>query len=113
MPRVPEADRITVDDVGCIGDGILLVSLRFGYMERPDLPAALRLLDHAVTEGTLDLDNASYFLPRVEVVAGSEPTMAPFRKRLYIAITHMKADAAGFFTLPPDRTVIIGSQFAV
>ncbi len=113
VPRVPEADRITVDNLGRVGDGIVLVSLRFGYMERPDVPAALRLLDPAVTEGTLDLDNASYFLSRVEVVAGSEPTMAPFRKRLYIAITHMKADAAGYFKLPPDQTVIIGSQFAV
>ncbi len=111
VPRVPAADRISVEDLGeC---GILVVTVRFGYMERPDVPAALQLLG-PVTEATdVDIDQASYFLSRVEVVAGPEPTMAPWRKRLFIAITHMKADAAGYFRLPSDRTVIIGARVEV
>jgi KUP system potassium uptake protein len=111
VPRVPAGDRITVDDLGA--DGIFVLSVRFGYMERPDVPAALRLLDPSLAQGAIDIDHASYFLSRVEVVAGPEPTMAPWRKRLFIAITHMKTEAAGYFGLPLDRTVIIGSRVEV
>jgi KUP system potassium uptake protein len=113
VPRVPDAERITVDDLGYRDDGIFFVSARYGYMERPDVPAALRLVDPIDTEGRIDLDNASYFLSKVDLVAGPKRTMAPWRKRLFIAISHMTADAAGYFGLPLDRTVIIGARIEV
>ena len=39
--------------------------------------------------------------------------MAPWRKRLFIATSHITADAAGYFGLPLERTVIIGSRIEV
>jgi len=45
VPRVPDSERITVDDLGNANDGIIFVSARFGYMERPNVPAVLRLVD--------------------------------------------------------------------
>ncbi len=113
VPRVPAEQRITVDDLGYRDDGIYFVSARYGYMERPDVPAALRLVDPIDTEGRIDLDNASYFLSKVDLAAGTQPTMAPWRKRLFIAISHMTGDAAGYFGLPLDRTVIIGARVEV
>lgn len=86
---------------------------RYGYMERPDVPAALRLVDPAETEGRIDIDNASYFLSKVEVVAGPKPTMALWRKRLFIATTHMAGDSPGYFGLPLERTVIVGARIEV
>lgn len=112
VPRIQPDDRIRVDDLGH-DDGIFFVSLRYGYMERPNVPEALRMLDPSVTEGGIDLDGATYFLSKVDVVAGDGSTMAPWRKRLFIAISHMTADAAGYFGLPLDRTVIIGSRIEV
>ena len=113
VPRVPDDQRITVDDLGYRHDGIFFVSVRYGYMERPDVPAALRLVDPIDTEGRIDLANASYFLSKVDLIAGPQPTMAPWRKRLFIAISHMTGDAAGYFGLPLDRTVIIGARVEV
>ena len=113
VPRVPADQRTTVDDLGRSDDGIFFVSIRYGYMEQPDVPSALRLVDPALTEGPIDLDHASYFLSKVDLIAGSEPTMAAWRKRLFIAISHMTADAAGYFGLPLDRTVIIGARIEV
>lgn len=113
VPRVPDDERITVDDLGYRDDGIFYVSAKFGYMEHPNVPAALRLVDPGLTEGRIDVDNASYFLSKVDIVAGPEPTMAPWRKRLFIAISHTTADAAGYFGLPLERTVIIGSRIEV
>lgn len=113
VPRVPANQRIVVDDLGYTDDGITHVSARFGYMERLDVPGALALLDPAATEGRLQLDQASYFLSKVELRCGNEPTMAPWRKRLFIATSYIAADAAEQFALPRDRTIIMGAQIDV
>lgn len=39
--------------------------------------------------------------------------MVPWRKRLFIATSLVTADAAGYFILPSDRTVIVGSRMEV
>lgn len=113
VPRVPDSDRISVDDLGVPDDGIIHVKAAFGYMERTDVPHALSLVDPAQTEGPLDLDRATYFLSRLELCQGDAPTMAPWRKRLFIATSYLTADAAAHFGLPLDRTVLIGSRLQV
>ncbi|GAA1368841.1 potassium transporter Kup [Catellatospora chokoriensis] len=113
VPRVPADERITVDDLGYTDDGITHVTARFGYMDNPDVPAALHTLDPALTEGQLDLDNASYFLSTIELRRGPAPTMASWRKRLFIATSYITADAAAHFDLPRDRTIIMGSHIDV
>ncbi|MFN0142267.1 MAG: potassium transporter Kup [Mycobacterium sp.] len=113
VPRVPDTERIAlVDDLGDHGDGMFLVVVRFGYMERPNVPQALRLVDNIPTGGPIDVDNASYFLTRIDLCASPEPTMAPWRKRLYIAISRVASDS-GYFKIPLDQAVIIGSRIEV
>jgi KUP system potassium uptake protein len=113
VPRVPAHQRIAVDDLGYHDDGITHVTARFGYMDTPDVPAALALLDPAATEGRLHLEEASYFLSTIELRRGKAPTMALWRKRLFIATSHITADAAEYFGLPRDRTIIMGSNIEV
>ena len=113
VPRVPAGQRVTVDDLGDPHDGITFVSARFGYMEAPNVPAALRTLDPADTEGRLHIDNASFFVSKIELQRGDAPTMAPWRKRLFIATSSIAADAAEHFALPRHRTVVMGSHIEV
>lgn len=113
MPHVPDTQRIQVDNLGHAGDGIIHVSAQFGYMDTPDVPAALRLLDPEETEGPISLDDASYFLSKIELAKGPTHTMAAWRKRLFIATSHITADAAEFLGLPRERTVIMGSRIDV
>jgi KUP system potassium uptake protein len=113
VPRVPDAERIVVDDLGYTGDGITHVSARFGYMDAPDVRAALRLLKPQDTEGEISVDDASYFLSKIELMRGPAPTMAVWRKRLFIATSYITADAAEYFGLSRDRTVIMGSRIDV
>ncbi|MGW4806750.1 potassium transporter Kup [Kitasatospora sp. NPDC004272] len=113
VPRVPVEERCAVDALGYGEDGIVHVTARYGYMETPDVPATLALLDPADTEGVLDLDRASYFLSKIELRRGKQPTMASWRKRLFIATSYITADAAEHFGLPRDRTVIMGSHIEV
>ncbi|MFE7800350.1 potassium transporter Kup [Nocardia sp. NPDC057440] len=113
VPRVPDAQRTEIDALGYGEDGIIHVTAHFGYMETPNVPHALRLLDPAQTEGPISVDGASYFLSKIELKKGSAPTMAPWRKRLFIATSYITADAAEYFGLPGERTVIMGSQVEV
>jgi KUP system potassium uptake protein len=110
VPRIPNSERMSHDDLGFRRDGIVHVVARFGYMEQPNVPHALSLLDPSETEGQIDLEHASYFLSKLDLCAGDAPTMAPWRKRLFIATSHITADAAAHFSLPLDRTVIVGSR---
>ncbi|MEV6839443.1 potassium transporter Kup [Streptomyces sp. NPDC051133] len=113
VPRVPADRRLVVDDLGYADDGIIHVTARFGYMETPDVPSTVALLEPARTEGPLRLDQASYFLSKIDLRRGKAPTMAPWRKRLFIATSYITADAAEYFGLPGDRTVIMGSHIEV
>jgi KUP system potassium uptake protein len=113
VPRVPEDKRVTINDLGYGDDGITHVTVKFGYMETPNVPSALGLLAPDATEGPLDLDTASYFLSKIELRRGMAPTMAGWRKQLFLATSHITADAAEYFGLPRDRTVIIGSHIEV
>ncbi|WP_327406427.1 potassium transporter Kup [Streptomyces sp. NBC_01288] len=113
VPRIPADRRIVVDGLGYADDGIIHVTARFGYMETPDVPATLAMLDPADTEGPLLLDQASYFLSTIDLRRGPAPTMAPWRKRLFIATSHITADAAEHFGLPRDRTIIMGWHIEV
>ena len=113
VPRVPVAERLVVDDLGFTDDGILHASARFGYMDDPNVPDVLRLLERTDTEVAISVDDASYFLSTIELRRGDEPTMPRWRKRLFVATAQIAADAAEHFGLPRDRTVIMGSQIEV
>ncbi|HEY5854650.1 MAG TPA: potassium transporter Kup [Aldersonia sp.] len=113
VPRISDQQRTAVDVLGYAEDGIVHVTAYVGYMERPDVPGALRLLDPAQVEGPIAVDDASYFLSKIELKKGPAPTMARWRKRLFIATSHITADAAEYFGLPGEHTVIMGSRIDV
>jgi KUP system potassium uptake protein len=113
VPRVPDSERTEVDALGYAEDGLIHLTARFGYMEKPNILGVLRLLDPTQTEGTIAVDDASYFLSKLELTKGTTPNMARWRKQLFIATSYIAADAADYFGLPPDRTVVMGSRIEV
>jgi KUP system potassium uptake protein len=113
IPRVTDSERIEIDPLGDAHDGIIHVTARFGYMETPDVPHVLRLLDPARTEGLIAIDDASYFLSKIELTKGAEPTMPAWRRNLFIATSRLSSDGAEFFGLPQERTLIEGSRIEV
>jgi KUP system potassium uptake protein len=113
IPRVNDSERIEIDPLGHTHDGIIHVTARFGYMETPDVRRALRLLEPAQTEGLIAIDDATYFLSKIELTQGGAPTMSAWRTNLFIATSKLSADAAESFCLPRDRTLIVGSRIEV
>jgi KUP system potassium uptake protein len=113
VSHVASADRIVIDDLGYRDDGITHASARFGYMDQPNVPAVMRQLQDADLEFTFDLDGLSYFLSKIDLYRGDAPGLSRWRKSLFLATAHLTADAADYFGLPRDRTVVMGSRIEV
>jgi KUP system potassium uptake protein len=110
VPHVPAAERLTIDDLGYKDDRIIHVTARFGYMDHTNVPGLLPLIAKAEIESPLDDDKLSYFLSRIELHRGDTPGMSGWRKHLFLATSRVTADAAEYFELPRERTVIMGSR---
>ena len=113
VSHVASADRIVIDDLGYRDDGITHASARFGYMDRPNVPAVMRQLQEADLEFTFDVEGLSYFLSKIDLYRGDAPGLSRWRKTLFLATAHLTADAADYFGLPRDRTVVMGSRIEV
>ena len=113
VPYVTPDERLEIDELGYRDDGIAHLTASFGYMEQPDIPGTLRLAVERGLECPLEVDEASYFLSTIDLSVGDDPGMPRWRKRLFVATSHITADAAEYFGLPRDRTVIMGSVIEV
>jgi KUP system potassium uptake protein len=114
VPRVPPSERISIDDLGYRDDGISHATARFGYMERTDVPRLLRQIEqNEEIESPIEVKSASYFLSEVELLPGDDASMARWRRHLFLALARVSADAAEYFHLPRERTLIVGSRIYV
>jgi len=115
VPHVPVQERLTVDDLGYADDGIQHLSVRFGFSDAPDLPAALHqaCADGVFKDAVHDVANASYFISRGALRRTHAPGMRGWRKALFVALAHNATDPAAYFGLPAHRTVTMGSDVEV
>jgi len=110
VPHVPAAERLIIDPLGHSDDRITHVTARFGYMDDANVPYLVPLIRQADSESPLREGSVSYFLSTIEIHPGNTPGMSRWRKRLFIATAQITADAAEYFRLPRERTVIMGSR---
>jgi KUP system potassium uptake protein len=110
VPRVPDAERLEIDELGHKDDGITFVSAKHGYFEEFDVPALVRLIDMTGVECPLEVNEASYFLSKIELKPTDKPGMSRWRKELFLATAVITAEPADYFRLPREQTVILGSQ---
>jgi KUP system potassium uptake protein len=114
VPHVKPSDQITADDLGYNDDGIMHLTVRYGFFDTPDLPAAVA---KAATDGLIpfevNADEVSYFLSRGALRRTDGAGMSRWRKQLFIVLAHNAGDPAEFFGLPRNQTVIMGSDVDV
>ena len=107
-PRADPDNRVTVKPLPL---GAFLVKAKFGYMEQPDVPAALRACE--LLGLSIDPAQASYFLGR-RVIRASVKSALPFwQQRIFIMLTNQSARAIDFFQIPPARVVELGMQMSI
>jgi KUP system potassium uptake protein len=106
IPRVPAADRATIEQ---IAEGLWHVTVRFGFIEVPNVMVAMA---SAKASGCpLNLDDAVFFAARDEVVRGKTQRRLPGWRRMLFAFMYRNAvRSSDRFDLPPDRFLEIGRQ---
>jgi KUP system potassium uptake protein len=107
-PRVPRSERVSVKRLPL---GAWLVEAHFGYMEQPDVPAALRACEPFGL--SIDPRQASYFLGRRALRVSPRSALPFWQQRLFIMLANQSARAIEFFRIPPDRVVELGMQLSV
>jgi len=111
VPHVREADRAQVED---LGDGCYAVTVRHGFMEIPDVPALLSLVQKQIPGWTYDVGDTSFFLARDTIRAtGESKVMALWREKLFAFLGRNAAQAAEYYSLPPNRVVEMGGQINI
>jgi KUP system potassium uptake protein len=97
--------RLKID---AIGDGFHRVTVRFGFMETPDVPLALmRSCDES--ELCFDPMETTYFASRETIVAAARRGMPVWRDRIFALMHRNAAPASGFFRIPGNRMVELGT----
>jgi KUP system potassium uptake protein len=112
-PHVAPHERVRVDDLGYRDDGIVHVTARFGFRDRQDVPQAVARAAAGRLERSIDVQRASYFLSRIAAIPTDAPTMRRWQKRVFIALWRNQSDPTPYYSLPEERTVIVGSLLDV
>ncbi|MEN9646855.1 MAG: potassium transport system protein Kup [Actinomycetota bacterium] len=107
-PRVPVEQRATITKVE---PGVFQVLLGYGFMEEPDVPAALAALD--MRGLTFDPDDVTYFIGRESIISGKAPGMHPALEHLFVWLNRGADSAVRFFNLPPERVFEVGSRVEI
>ncbi len=108
VPFVAQTSRFEVRDMG---NGFYRVTLRFGFLEETDVPAALK--DLTLCGAPFEMMKTSFFLSRQTLIASSKPGMAIWREKLFVWMLRNAASAMEFFRLPTNRVVELGSQLEI
>ena len=112
--RVPEEPYVRAEDraqVAHFGKGVHRVTLNYGFMETPDVPRDLALLEDKGIP--LDPMRTSYFVGRNSFVEASRPLLPRWQEKLFILLARFAAGAGDFFKLPANRVVELGSRVEI
>jgi KUP system potassium uptake protein len=107
-PRTPANQRVEIADVD---DNFKRVTIRYGFMETPNLPKALG----ACRKRGLKFDKAStsFFLSRRSLVASRRFGLPIWQDRIFIFLMRNAGSPTDFFHLPAGRVVEMGAQVKV
>ena len=107
-PRVPESERVKIAPVS---KHFSRITLKFGYMEQPNVPKALAL---ARKQGLqFDIMSTSFFLSRRALKPSPQSGMPGWQDHLFIWLARSASDATDFFQIPTGRVVEVGTQVTV
>ncbi len=109
VPLVPRSERVDIKD---LGKGFYRVLLRYGFMQQPDVPAALEQCAHHGLE--FDMMESTFFVGRESVIPKTAvPGMALWREHIFAWLMRNAGSATDFFRIPPNRVVELGTQLEI
>jgi KUP system potassium uptake protein len=107
-PRVDISERVRMAP---ISEKFSQVTLKFGFMETPNVPKALVIARKLGWQ--FDIMSTSFFVSRRSLKASAQSGMPLWQDYLFIALSRSANDATDYFQIPTGRVVEVGTQVTV
>jgi KUP system potassium uptake protein len=106
VPYIWGAERVEVAE---LDKGFVRVVAHYGYMDSPDIPAALAAAGLRCPHG-IDLTDATYYLGRETFLATAKGKLGPVSEGLFAFLARNAASATSYFAIPSEQVIEIGTQ---
>ena len=109
IPWVQSSERLAIEE---IAPRFWRASARYGFMERPDIPALLR---QACEQGcAIDLADVTYYVGHETVTPRDDAKALPrWVEAVFALMQRNSAHLTDYFKLPPDAVVEIRRQISI
>ncbi len=109
QPRIPTSVRLGLYG---IAPGITRLIVRYGFMQQPNVPVALRLCERFGLD--IDLERLTYYVGRETLIPTVEVEgMQLWREYLFAFLSRNALRATAFYGLPPDDVVELGFEIEI
>jgi KUP system potassium uptake protein len=106
VPYVPADKRINIQR---LRDGFYRVIVRYGFMNRTDIQAAIRALNNQ-SRLKIDMEDTTFYVWREILLPSKSVGMSKWRDILYLLLDRNSERISKYFNIPPDRVFEIGAQ---
>jgi KUP system potassium uptake protein len=107
-PRIDDAERVRMEQ---LSESFSRVTLRFGFMESPNVPKALAIARKLGWQ--FDIMSTSFFLSRRALKPAVHSGMPRWQDLLFIRLSQSANDATDYFQIPTGRVVEVGTQVTI
>src|SRR3954465_9944466 len=107
-PRIDPAERVRLEQISAT---FSKVTLRFGFMESPNVPKALAIARKLGWQ--FDIMSTSFFLSRRALKPAAHSGMPRWQDHLFISLSRTANDATDYFQIPSGRVVEVGTQVTI
>jgi KUP system potassium uptake protein len=110
-PRVADKDRVTVTS---LSERMARVQLRFGFMEKPDVPKGLKVAVERRLIDECNLRQVTYFTGHETIIPTARQSgMARWRKAIFALMHHNAQRPGAYFNIPSAQVMEIGVEFEI
>ncbi len=110
-PRIPARSRL---DIQGLGQGFWRVEARYGFMQTPNLPVALRGCVLVDRDLDVDPDTVSYYVGHERIVPNDDnPAMEGFEEFVFAFMARNAAHPADYFKIPDDQVMEVGIRIDI
>jgi KUP system potassium uptake protein len=108
VPYVPLPGRVLIET---LGNEFYRVRIFYGFMDQPDIPAALERCDCEGLE--FNILATSFFVSRETVVPTEGDGMTHWREELFATMSDVSSSAVDYFKIPPNRVIELGTRVEI
>lgn len=109
VPRVPAAERVAVT---LMKAGFARVIVRYGFMQSPNVPVALRQCEPFGL--SVNLEQCTYYLAQETIISTPRYSgMLRWQEKLFSFMDRNSLKATAFYNIPADQVVELGQQVEI